>query len=459
MPGRPSPFPEEALAKTVVEQPIVSEVGPISNTLVFYFASSADTMIPWGTQIKARDIQLRKFYPTENMLSSAVGAVAMRNAAFEWKIEAPPNTKESLELLLRSAISGSQIGWIPFITKLSLDLETQDNGAFMELIRRENKPTSPVVGIGNLDAGRCIRTGNIEYPVIYYDLEEVPHKLAWYQVIAMSDLPSPIEKLNGLGMCAVSRTLRMAQILLDLAVYKQEKVSGRFTRAIHVVGGVSRKDIDDITKVDEENADNRGLTRFIMPFILTSLDPEKPVSHVEIPMASLPDGFDMDAELKWYIATLALGFGVDYQDFAPLPGGNLGTSTQSEILHRKSRGKGPALFMNMIRDVFKWYGVIPRNADFLFREQDIGADKERAELAEIRARERALRIKSAEITPEVARIIAMRTDDLEQEDIDYMMAHAEPVKPERSLSDGQDGGTNPREDVKHDGYLSTDDNG
>jgi len=185
-------------------------------------------------------------------------------------------------------------------------------------------------------------------------------------------------------------------------------------RAIHIVSGPAKQQLEDVMRRADENADNQHLTRFIMPVILASLDPEKPVSHVEIPLASLPDNFDFDEELKWYIAQLALGFGRDYQDFAPLPGGNLGTSQQSEILHLKSRGRGPALFMKMLEHAFNFHGVMPRSITFSFAEQDLEAEGDRAKIVRLHAETRKTQIESGEITPEVARQIAVDLGDLDE---------------------------------------------
>jgi hypothetical protein len=438
MPVLKSPFPDKAIERSVVSFPPVSQgFGPAQQiSLTLHMASMADIITPWGKGVMRRDRELRDFWPTENMLAGAIGGVCMRNSAFEWKVEGPKLTRDATTFMLHSALAGTVQGWMPFISAISLDMLTQDNGAFFELIRTENDPTSAVVGIGHLDASRCLRTSDPYYPVIYTDIKGNLHKLAWYQVISMSDLPSAIEEMYGVGYCAVSRVLRASQILKELATYKLEKVSGRFTRAIHIVGGLGKKDLDDIQTSEEEKADNKGLTRFIMPMILASLDPEKPVSHVEIPLASLPDGFDLDQELKWYIATLALGIGSDYQDLAPLPGGGIGSSNQSEILHKKSRGKGPAFFMNYLRDVFKYRGVVARTVDFLFYEQDLGADKEKAELAEIRARTRFLEMRSGEINQAMARQIAIRNDDLEEDDL-KLLEKADVVVPQNYIGDGQ----------------------
>lgn len=436
MPKLKSPFPAEAVDSSI--QVLSGPGTELGAPFTLYLAGASETITAWGQNVPRRDRELREFYPTNDFLAGAIGAVAMRNASFEWKVEGTPRSVDASTRMLHSAIAGSDFGWMPFIENLTIDLATQDNGCFFELIRTGNEPTSPVVGIGHLEAARCTRTGDIRYPVVYTDEKGNLHKLAWYQVIGITDMPSPQRKMRGAGMCAISRVLKMSTILKDLAVYKGEKIGGRFAGAIHFVGGAKKTDIDDVMAKGDQDADNRGLTHYMMPLILASLDPETPVSHVEIPLKSLPDNFDFDQEMKWYIAGLALGFGGDYQDFAPLPGGNLGTSAQSEILHRKSRGKGPAFFMNRIRDVFTYRGVLLNNVSFTFYEQDLAADKERAQLAQMRAQTRAIQMRSGEINQAIARKLAIRNDDLEEEDItNKLLKEADVIKPQQYIGAGQ----------------------
>ena len=413
--------------RSVIEFPDAVERKQPWTTLFLDVAQVADSIIPWGKSPARRDTQLREYWPTENMLAGAMYAVCARNAASPWELEGPPEQVKAVKYLLNTAYtSGGQIGWIDFLMAFSQDFYGVDNGAVIEIVR--DSPTSPVKGIGQLDSVMCTRTGDPKFPIIYTDRKGREHKMPWYNVIAKAEMPSPIESMNGIGYSAVTRILRTSQILRDLAQYKHEKVSGRFIREIHVVGGVSKGEIKDVIERDQENANNAGLIRFIQPSIIASLDPEKPVSLETIELASLPDNFDFDQEMKWYIATLALGFGVDYQDFAPLPGGNLGTSTQSEILHRKSRGKGPALFMEMIQNMFHWYGVIPKSVTFNFSEADLSAQEDEATIKKMRAETRAIRIASGEITPEMARILAVEDDDLEEEQIVDMEPVEAPIE-------------------------------
>ena len=427
MPKMTSTQPDKALDNSVIEFPKIDERQSPYAPLTLYIAEVADEISKWGTRVQARDKQLRQFWPSESTLAGAMYSVAARNSAFQWSLEGPDKLLPPLERMLHSAMSsGGTIGWTNFISAISLDYYGTDNGAFIEVIRAT--PTSPVLGIAQLDSEKCQRTGDPDYPVIYMDRGGHEHKMAWYQIIPFTELPSPIETMNGVGYCAVSRVLRAAQIMRDMSQYKHEKVSGRFNRAIHIIGGVSKSQIEDIENRGQEDANNAGLIRYMQPLILASLDPEKAVSTATIELASLPDSFDQDQELKWYIANLALAFGVDYQDFAPLPGGNLGTSSQSEILDRKSRGKGPALFMEQLQNAFHWRGVFPRNVIFSFSERDLASQKDEASISKLRAEERAIRIMSGEITVDMARTLAVYAGDLEDEHIAMMGPAPDPIE-------------------------------
>ena len=406
-------FPGEALRESVQVAPDAATLGGFVFT--WNIATVADAITPWGRSVMARDRQLRDFWPTEPFLAGAIANVSYRNAAFDWEIRGPSaNVEQIISDMLKSAIAGDSFGWTNFVQKFSEDLYTTDNGAFVELIRdpgtdansRFKNENAPVLGIAHMDSNQCVRTGDPQTPVIYTYRKGRDHKLQWYQVIPFSDYPSAIEKMNGVGYCAVTRALRLAQIMRSIFIFKDEKISGRHYKALHMVSGVSRQDIADILKRGKEDADNSGQIRYMDPAILASLDPEKPVSTATIDLANLPDGFDFDAEMKWYISGLALCFGVDYQEFAPLPGGGIGSSNQSMILQRKSSGKGPAMFMK-IAEAFANYGVLPRGYEQVFEDRDEQKELDKQTLRKLFQEEMALGIRNGVIPPERARMIGI----------------------------------------------------
>lgn len=380
-------FPDDALRRSKQVEPSVTE-GPWNGaeSLLFTLATAADQFTEWGRDPRRRDKELREFWPTEAFMAGSVVNVSLRNSTYDWYIKSKSEKlSQAVTEMLRRAMSGDKFGWIEFMKKFSQDLYTTDNGAFIEIIRDEGVDANskfkgamaPVVGIAHLDSNQCIRTGNMQTPVIYEDRLGERHKLEWYQVIPFSDYPSAIEKMNGVGYCAITRILRLAQIMRSMQVLKDEMVGGRNSKDINVVSGVSRQDILDAVKRTQEQANNRGQLRYIDNVVLASLDPEKPVSVATIRLAAFPEGFDFSKEMEWYITGLALNFGTDYQDIAPLPGGNIGSSSQSEILSKKSSAKGPRSLMDSLVESFKNYGVLPRGAEMIFDDKNQQEESEK----------------------------------------------------------------------------------
>jgi len=422
---------------------------------LFQIASVADEAPAWPSL--QRDQYLDRFWPKEPFLAGAIFSVASRNASHRWELTGPPEQVEWAQQLLVQANFGQ--GWQDLVMKLTLDLLCSDNGAFIEIIRpararmpngywhdaikvpdeyggytwyafsREggmvgpqhdlgfqvvDSPLDLPIGIAHLDSQRCERTGNPEFPVIYTDLRGKRHLLSSHQVIPLSEMPSPREDHYGYGYCAVSRALRLAQTIRDMEVYKHEKISGRFARAIHLTN-IDAAIIQDAVDQSEENADNIGLIRYTQPIVAATLDPNARPGLETIELATMPDGFDEESSLRWYVAGLALDLGVDYGFLAPLPGNRLGTGTQAEAAERQAKGKSSRLFINMMEYVINWGGILPRSIVFRFAVPDPYEESERDLAYARRARARSTQITSGEITPQIAAQLAADRGDLAPE--------------------------------------------
>lgn len=405
-----------SVPQSVIDRPKYTERGGLHN-VIWVAAQAADDLPAWSISPHGRDIELREFFPKESFLASAVYGATARAASFPWEIVPADPTKPDPEQTIKATTDmlqntdGSE-GWVSLIEKTLIDYYTTDNGAFWELVRTYDDPAAPVVNIFPLDSVQCLRTGDPEVPVIYTDRWGKEHNLKWYQVRTFSDMPSSKEMAYGVGLCAVSRVLRAAQILRSIAIYKYEKVSGQFTRAIHFIGGVSQDEIETVMLRAREETLNMGLLRYSQPIILPGIDPSHPLSHEKIDLATLPDAFDEESTFKWYIAQLALGFGVDYQEFAPLPGGNLGSSQQSQILHLKTQGKGPALLMAKIEHVINNSRILPRTVKFQFKVSDAQTEIQRADAMFARAKARAMLLQSGEIDAQASRDLAVLSGDI-----------------------------------------------
>lgn len=385
--------------------------------------SSDSAFVPWGQNTQLRDRQLRDFITEEHFFASALGIISARNAALTWQITGDEATAEAAAELVNDANHGE--GWEAFIVELSNDLLTQDKGAFVEFVRAANSPDAAVIGINALDSQRCFLTGNPETPVIYEDRKGELHKMPWYTVVHLLEMPTSKTPAHGgyffrLQYCALTRVLGAAEILKSITTYRSEKVSGRFMRAIHLLSGVDAKAVQDAIARENINADNAGATRYMAPAMVGNVDPAATVSHETIELASLPDGFSETEAITSYITILAMGFLTDYQEFAPLASGNLGTSTQSEVLHKKSRGKGVGLFKKLLERLMNLRGALPGNVTFEFTEDDIEADKQIADTEQVRAETRKIRIESGEIDALAARQLALDSGDLSVEEFEAL---------------------------------------
>lgn len=394
---------------------------PSFDSSIFWFVGQfADNMLPWnGRTVKLRDQQLRNFILEEPIFASALGIICSRNSGFSWKLDGPERIVNRYQDVLDNADQGE--GWHSLMVKTTIDLGTQDNGAFWELVRMENtNEKSPVIAVNHLDSARCWHTGNKYAPVIYLDRLGRYHLLYWWQVIKFVEMPTAVEGFFGIQYCSLSRILKAVQIRKNDLTLDYESSSGMNARQIHLVKGITSQQLTDAINRSKAQSTSQGLSRFMNPVVVGQIDPTADVGAETIDLAHKSyEGAEVEQNFMHYIAMIAMAFETDYQEFAPLPGSKLGTSGQSEILHLKSRGKGPGQFMGLITHAMNFL-ILPRNLRFYFDEQDLEAQKGMAEVQAIRAQTRATQINSGEITTETARQMAADDGDLKYEYIALM---------------------------------------
>lgn len=428
-------LPEPPISRSVIKQPDLQAAEGFSD-FILSIGPVGDSFHPWGTAPRERDRQLRYFWTTEPKLAGAVWIAVSKYASFRWSIDGEAERVVNAYKRLMAAVQNGE-GWHGLMTRVLIDYFTQDNGAFIEIIRTDDSPTAPVLSLNHLDSNRCVRTGRFDVPVIYYDSDEKPHRLNWYQVASLTEMPSPIEKYKGMQYCALTRILDEARLRRDELVYRREKASGQYNRKLFIVSGASMKSIDAAIAQQKLTARADGYQRFVQPIAVGSVDPSAKASVAEIDFSELVDS-DEDKTMRWYITTLAMIFGMEYQDFAPLSGGSFGTSTQSEVLNSKARGKGPRAFMDAVEHIFNFQGVLPTNIRFQFGEQDLNEDVDLTKLRLLRAEERAMRVKSGEIDLDTARELAVQAGDLDKKYLEKLKGYV-PAAPTPTLADSGSG--------------------
>lgn len=402
LPAPPASAVDTSLAPLARSPNGVQSYSPDSG-FVIYIGNMADGFPEWGTDQRTRDEKLRGFWPSEPYLASAMGSQISRYASFPFVLDGPERTTAIYDSILNGCENGE--GFQVMMTKFVTDLYTQDNAAFLELIRSADSPSAPVVSMRHMDAARCRRTGYPDTPVIYWDIKDKPHLLKWYQVITMAEMPSPNIWHRGIQLSVLSRILKAAQIMKAIMQFKLERVTGIKQHEIHLVGGFNQDLLDNTMKQKIATARGLGYGNYVDPVILAALRPDGRVTHEKISLNELPPDFNEDTFMKWYIGNIALAWEDEYQSFFPLPGGNLGTAQQSQTMADKARSKGPAVFMRLVEHKFNYYGVLPKTVKFHYGEQDPAADAAKLQMFWRFAATLKQLLDSSAITPEVAALM------------------------------------------------------
>lgn len=441
----------------VVESSVQKQGKGYWQNTIWRLAATYDIIPEWWSP--KRDAFFRGYWYTENFLASAIYAIANRNAAFGWELTGIEEDVSYAQQMLQFAEFGT--GWQQFITKFTIDYLSQDNGSFIEVIRPakvkidgktlpaikeyyENdkaewytfdngkrihlkgksyniydSPLDLPIGIAHLDSGQCQRTGDSETPVIYTDRDNKKHYMKWWQCLTFNEMPSPIEKMNNVGYSALTRLFRASHIMQSISLYNDEKVSGRFNRAIFLTNA-SADMINDAIAQTTQDANNAGLIRYSQPIIADTVNPTVTPAVATINLAEIPDGFNLDTMQNWYIANLALALGVDYGFLAPLPGKGLGTASQSETMAKQTKGKSSRLFMDAVSNALNFKGVLPESVQFNFAERDLDAEAQEEDAKTKRANRFKIYIETGMITPTIARQMASDNGDIDNVYVEAM---------------------------------------
>lgn len=374
---------EKAIVGKSVQTRFTTPTGEmLAISMLQLFIRGEDDIPDWG--LPHRDQWLRNFWksPGNEILQGAISSMQKKMKSLRWTITGGPTLRRRYQNLLHSAEMGK--GWRVFLSKVVEDYLTQDRGAFIEIVHQTNRPSSPIVGLCHLDAGRCWPTGNSDKPVLYEDRKGKKHLLWDTQVIHMADMPSPEEDKNDRGFCAVSRVLKAASIIRAFSQYKDEKLSTRPLPGLAVAGGVTQEMVRSaLVAADEEEIRKHGRLMFRNIPIIASLDTDRQVSLDMIEFRSVPDGFDSEAEINLFVYLVALAFGVDAREFWPA---TMTGATKADALvqAQKARGKGPGDIMTQMEDALNWK-VLPTSCRFEFDFQDDEEDRLKAEIMDMRA--------------------------------------------------------------------------
>jgi len=245
--------------------------------IMLFLARAGQTVPVWWS--KERDKELDRFWKNNDYVAGAFYTLASKLASVPFRIEPrDPSVmlhRKQAEEYQENLEAGSEfgLGWQQLIIPFLVDLWTQDNGAFLEVIGGGSKD-GPIrglpVGLAHLDSFRCHRTGSLEYPVQYEDYDGKLYKLHRSRVLYSSQMPSARAEMYKVGFCWLSRCINAAQSLTDDITYKQEKIGSRPKRGVVVTGGgLDPEDVASAFAQADTMMDAGGLSRYSKYVIAT----------------------------------------------------------------------------------------------------------------------------------------------------------------------------------------------
>lgn len=403
---------------------------------------------------KSRDVFLRNYSRESGLLASTVYGESTRVKNLSWVLETEEKDNEENSDLdyFKNVLELAQFGqgFPTFLHRVTSQLLTQDNGAFIEIIPEnpvninqpareaqygvvqgggqiELSPNLPagelamplegrVGGIACFDSRQCWRTFDPEWPVIYVNKWSGRWRLLhWTRVVAKSSHSQPDELARSIGLCAISRTFVYARIIQYMDQYFKEKIAGE-SADFGTVAGMTERQLRSALNSGTIEADSKGLVVYKNVRFFAGATPDVLPDIKLHSLKGLPDGFDHEKEMRLAATALSVGFGVSTNGLGL--NFNVGrTKAEADAQERETAGKGREDIENMIKNVMN-QRVLPDGVEFDFDEKDDRRDKEREEIKGIRINNRANQVRSGEASVEEIRLMAAQELDINPEFID-----------------------------------------
>jgi hypothetical protein len=387
--------------------------------LGFQSANPEGVIPPWWT--RARDVYLRLMMTKSTILAGVVYGRSSQIRNLDWSLtadnEAMTPLLDQYQAMLETCNFGE--GMRQFIHRYSLDLMTQDNGAFVELIGEGatawyETPKGPVFakgllpklniqGFAVMDAGQCWRTYDPEYPVIYSNPYTGAYTLLHFSRVARtSQMTSNNELMRGVGLCATSRAIQAIEMMRAVDEWQYEKVTGASPN-IALAANINREMLKNVSDDVRLSMDQRGLVRYKnTAFIPVNDSPGSPARIDLIKLRDVPDGWNHEQEVMLSIYAIAAAFGTDARDLG-YPATQTGaTKADASIQDAKAKGRGLLDLVRDIEDVIN-YRVLPRGLRFSLGSVDDLESARKAELTRLRVEARAMMVQTGMISLEQAR--------------------------------------------------------
>lgn len=268
------------------------------------------------------------------------------------------------------------------IHKVFQDFALTRNGCFLEVERESKNPSSRPRALWHLDSLRCRRTGNLDYPVVYWDLWGRWHALRASDVIYFADMPSPRAQLYGVGRPAAERAFKTIVKLAAVETYFREKITGARALKLVFISGVTKKKLQDVKETSDAEMERKGWTVY-KGAVMVPTETDQAVSVAEIDLAGVADGFNVEDERRIGQLIYANAVGLAFTDLAPLAHQGFGTGVQAKVIDEGEEGRSSVFFVKTLEDRINWL-LMPKTTTFMVVTNDVRDKQAKADLQKTR---------------------------------------------------------------------------
>lgn len=376
-------FIQLPLRQTVQQKPDVKK-GQIARPFLLGSTWRGPLLDAHGQRL--REWQLRRYFRHDynTIFPSAISGLSKRLQSMNWKLK---GDNEEWVAFYQDVLWNAEFGagWDVFISKLVEDYSVLDGGAYVELIGPGN-PNEPmtsngVTGISVLDGLRCEPTDDPNYPVIFMDAYGVLHVIPITRVVRMVDTPDSDVMSYGYGQSALSRCIATVQREILMNRYIEQQLDDNPPPGLMLFKNISDQALEEaFIKLDKERETDHG-SKWGNVVKLFGAMAEVDIDVQSVNFAQPPEKFDYIEYKNLAVKEIALAVGLDIQDLWELTGNRIGSATQSEVLHEKSKGRAIGRLVKSIERLINQ--ALPEELEFEFEYIDTAEEEKRATIAQM----------------------------------------------------------------------------
>lgn len=277
--------------------------------------------------------------------------------------------KKFVNILHNFQVAPDLFGWRNGLSVSAQNFYQANLGAVVEIGR--SQPNGPLAALYTVDPTKCRLTGQQETPLKYNNGPRDKQYWEPTDYFRVTSFPSPMEPMNGLGMCAVYRCIELAKLLVSVFEHDREQLGSKAPKGILTINGLTQEQW--LQSLEESSVDLKTLEREYYSGVQVLAGDGNPEVKVALTsLSNLPEQFDHRQFADMIIYGYALAFGYDPREFWPVSSGALGTATESESQHRRASSKGGLDFVLSFQE--RLQDELPETVEFEFEQRDVQGD-------------------------------------------------------------------------------------